>query len=243
VVAYSGILIYIDSGQGSNWNLIKELLLPGSTVIPVILGSDKAHLTVLSGNKKGWPVYLSIGNIKSCVRNKINNGAWVTIAHIPIVKFYDHPDTHTALQGRLFHQCMRIIMSSLVTAGDSGVHLTDSRGHVCNCYPRLAAYIADYPEQILVNIAAQNASPTSIAVYKDLDSPTPLPPRTRDWILGRINHITASVDPQDVLSYINAAKEYRSLRPNRTLWPLPVYTTLPSIYEVKTKIVDKLRSS
>lgn len=193
-------------------------------MIPVILGSDKAHLTVLSGNKKGWPIYLSIGNIKSRVHNKINNGAWVTIAHIPIVKFEDHPETHNTLQCRLFHQCMRIIMSSLVTAGDSGVHLTDSRGHVRNCYPRLATYIADYPEQILVNIAAQNASPTSIAVFKDLDSPIPLPPRTRDWILGRIKHIAASVDPQDVLSYTNAAKKYGLNGVHRPFWvDLPGY--------------------
>jgi hypothetical protein len=35
---------------------------PGSTIIPVILSSDKTQLTAF-GNKLAYPVYLTIGNI------------------------------------------------------------------------------------------------------------------------------------------------------------------------------------
>ncbi|PVF91462.1 hypothetical protein CPB86DRAFT_687103, partial [Serendipita vermifera] len=215
------IRLYTEMSTGNWWWRTQETLPHGSTVIPVILGSDKAHLTILSGNKKGWPVYLSLGNIKSCVRNRINSGAWVTIAHIPIVKFENDCGT---LQSRLFHQCMRIIVDSLVDAGHSGVQLTDSRGHVCHCFPRLAAYIADYPEQILVNVTATNNSPTSIAGYEDLDNPTPLPLRTREWILQHIDRITALVDPQDIESYTAVAKGYGLNGVHRPFWvDLPGY--------------------
>ncbi|PVF95369.1 hypothetical protein CPB86DRAFT_865506, partial [Serendipita vermifera] len=228
------IRLYSEMSTGNWWWRTQESLPCRSTVIPVILGSDKAHLTVLSGNKKGWPVYLSIGNIKSQVRNKINSGAWVTIAHIPIVKFEDDPKICGTLQARLFHQCMHIIMTSLVTAGRSGVRLTDSQGHVCHCFPRLAAYIADYPEQTLVNVAAANTSPISIAGYEDLDSHTPLPLRTRDWILQQIEDITASVDPQDVESYTAVAKVRGISGVHRPFW-----VDLPG-YEPETIIVPDI---
>jgi hypothetical protein len=188
------------------------------------LGSDKAHLTVLSGNKKAWPVYLSIGNIKSRVRNKLNSGAWVTIAHIPIVEFENDTNIRTTLQSRFFHQCMRIVIDSLIDAGKDGVHLTDAKGHVRNCFPRLAAYIADYPEQILVNVAALNNSPTSIAGYEELDNPTPLPPRTRNWIVQQIGRVTALVDPQAVEAYTNVAKKYGLNGVHKPFWiDLPNY--------------------
>jgi hypothetical protein len=35
---------------------------PGSTIIPIILSSDKTQLMVF-GNKMAYPVYLTIGNI------------------------------------------------------------------------------------------------------------------------------------------------------------------------------------
>jgi hypothetical protein len=43
---------------------VQEGLPEGATLIPIILGSDKTRLTMLSGNKEAWPVYMSIGNIQ-----------------------------------------------------------------------------------------------------------------------------------------------------------------------------------
>ncbi|KAF8425423.1 hypothetical protein BGX38DRAFT_1081430, partial [Terfezia claveryi] len=42
----------------------------GCMVVPVLLASDQTHLTNFSGDKKLWPLYMSIGNIKSTIRNK-----------------------------------------------------------------------------------------------------------------------------------------------------------------------------
>ncbi|KAF8247297.1 hypothetical protein K440DRAFT_551446 [Wilcoxina mikolae CBS 423.85] len=49
----------------------QESLPDGSTVIPVILGSDKTMLSTLSGDKSAWPVYLSIGNLSKAKRRSV----------------------------------------------------------------------------------------------------------------------------------------------------------------------------
>ncbi|KAF8241473.1 hypothetical protein K440DRAFT_571406 [Wilcoxina mikolae CBS 423.85] len=41
----------------------QESVPDGSTVIPVILGSDKTMPSTLSGDKSALPVYLSIGDL------------------------------------------------------------------------------------------------------------------------------------------------------------------------------------
>jgi hypothetical protein len=172
-----------------------------------MLGSDKAQLTVLSGDKKAWPLYLSIGNIPSRVRNAQNQRSWVLIGYIPVIYFDEDRDIQTTLVNHLFHQCVEFILQPLVKTGNKGIMLTDVRGDVRRCYPQLAAYIADYPEQILVNVAAGKNSPITLAGYTELDDPEPSPPRTREWILDTIRDICNDTDPNDVKAYLNAARK------------------------------------
>jgi hypothetical protein len=35
----------------------------GSVFCPIILGSNKATVSIVTGHNKYWPIYLSIGNI------------------------------------------------------------------------------------------------------------------------------------------------------------------------------------
>lgn len=56
----------------------------GSTLIPVLLTSDQTCLTNFSGDKKLWPLFMSIGNIRSHIRNKPTAQAWILIALLPI---------------------------------------------------------------------------------------------------------------------------------------------------------------
>jgi len=44
----------------------------------------QTHLTNFSGDKKLWPVYMSIGNITSSVRNIPSMQAWIPIAFLPV---------------------------------------------------------------------------------------------------------------------------------------------------------------
>jgi hypothetical protein len=182
-------------------NTFQATLPAGSTVIPILLGSDQVHLSVLSGDKKAWPVYLSIGNIVSRVRNKPSNGAWMIIAYLPVADFGDHERHAGVLKMRLFHQCMEIILTTLIGPGTNGVEMTDSMGAVRKCYPFVAAYLADHPEQSLINCSLQNVCPTTTANFRQMGDPTPAAPRTREWILARIEEACAAKDPSSIGPY------------------------------------------
>jgi len=175
----------------------------------VLLGSDKAHLTEHSGDKSAWPLYLSLGNIHSSIRNKPSSKCWILIAYIPIPVFIDTGPTslHMALQQRLFHQCLKIILETLKWAGEQGILLSDSFGQQRHCFPRVAAYLADYPEQILINAATSYNSPVTTAGFHELGNATPNPRRTKDWILSHIRQLCQEVDVDDVVGYASAAKQ------------------------------------
>jgi len=58
-----------------------QITLPiDSTLVPVLFTSDATHLMNFSGDGKVWPLYMSIGNIKSSIRNNSISHAWVPVA-------------------------------------------------------------------------------------------------------------------------------------------------------------------
>jgi hypothetical protein len=164
--------------------------------LPVILGSDATHLTVFAGNKKAWLLYLSLGNIQAFVCNKPSNR--VLLAYLPIVDFDNPKALQMPLKNCLFHQCLEFILAPLKESGVIGVPMTDSTGTEWLCFPIIASYLADLPEQQLINVAASNQYPTTTASGKDYGSNEPHPPRMKEWIEGRIAEVSSTVDSSDV---------------------------------------------
>ncbi|KAG8832778.1 hypothetical protein FRC17_000651 [Serendipita sp. 399] len=199
------------------WRL-QESLPTGATLIPIILGSDKTHLTQLGGNKHAWPVYLTIGNIQSQTRNKLSNRTWIPVAYIPTPSFLDPTEIHSTLQARLYHQCLRIVFAPLYRLGNSGIPLTDSRGDVRDCYLRIAIHQADLPEQNMINIAPHNLSPNTVTTREELGNGSQKPLRTRQWICDRIKEVTALVDPSDILAYQESARKHGLSGVTRPFW-------------------------
>jgi Plavaka transposase len=195
-----------------------------STVIPIILGSDSTHLTNFAGGKKAWPLYLSIGNIASKARNRPSERAWVLIAYIPSPEFLDPDNIRGTLINRVFHQCMRIILGSLIDAGLNGVHIVDSKGHVRRCYLFVGGHIADLPEQHLIAVASRSTSPFAIVWSCDFGDSTPRPPRTREWILEQIRAACREEDPHNIKRYQDAARKQGLNGVHRPFWAdLPRY--------------------
>jgi hypothetical protein len=56
--------IYIADWLWETQNVVPE----GGTVIPLLFGSDKTHLTTLSGDKEAWQLYMTLENIQMEVR-------------------------------------------------------------------------------------------------------------------------------------------------------------------------------
>lgn len=56
----------------------------GGTLLPVILASDQAELTDFGGDKKAWPVYMTLGNISPEIRMLPSYSCWVIVGMLPI---------------------------------------------------------------------------------------------------------------------------------------------------------------
>jgi hypothetical protein len=186
------------------------------------------------GAQTAWPLYLSIGNIDSKARNSAEHDAWLLIAYLPTVVWADDKRTHTTLNFRLIHQCLKHVLHPLIAAGNDGVKMMDSVGSIRKMYPIVAAWFADYPEQCMLAIAAKNQSPITIAGHHDLDSDVPLPPRTREWILEKVAAACSTVNPSNVIKYTKAAKREGILGVHEPFWEhlpwfQPEYVMCPDI--------------
>ncbi|THH17858.1 hypothetical protein EUX98_g9049 [Antrodiella citrinella] len=132
----------------------------GATVAPLIIASDETRLSQFGGNKKAWPVYLTIGNIEKSVRRKPSNGATILLGYLPSsqLKCFKKKDRRVA-GWQVFHHCMRRMLDGIVKAGNDGVEMLCADGYRRLVFPILAAYVADYPEQCLVTCAKKGWCP------------------------------------------------------------------------------------
>lgn len=97
---------------------------------------------------------MTIGNLPKGIRRKPSRQGQVLLAYLPTSKL-DHI-TNKAARRRtlvnLFHNCMKFITKPLERAGVEGLVLISGDGAARHCFPIFAAYVGDYPEQVLVSL-------------------------------------------------------------------------------------------
>ncbi|KAF8464828.1 hypothetical protein BDZ91DRAFT_659835, partial [Kalaharituber pfeilii] len=158
--------VYSELHTADWWVEKQRLLSPNVTVVPILLASDQTHLTNFSGDKKLWPVYMSIGNIVSRVRNKPSAHAWVPIALLPV-----NPKRMSGISGwtkkdqgvdslQVFHDIMRTVLRPLVQLYEAGgVEMLCADEKVRKCVPILCTWHADYMENINIHGIKLNLCP------------------------------------------------------------------------------------
>jgi len=63
---------------------VKATIRPGDTLVPLIFVSDGTHLSNLAGDEKEWPVYMTIGNLSSIIRQMPSTHIVVMVTLLPI---------------------------------------------------------------------------------------------------------------------------------------------------------------
>ncbi|KAJ3576991.1 hypothetical protein NP233_g6 [Leucocoprinus birnbaumii] len=150
-----------------------------ATIVPIIISSDKTQLTTFR-NKQAYPVYMTLGNIPKHIRRKPSRQAQILLAYLPTDKLehISNKSSRRRAVANLFHACMRFILKPLKALGEKGIELTSGDGAVRRCYPILAAYVGDYPEQVLVTLVKTGRCPVCPAPRKGIgDKGSGLDPR------------------------------------------------------------------
>ena len=170
----------------------------GATIVPLILSSDKTQLTQFQGDKKAWPVYLTIGNISKHIRRQPSTHATILVGYLPVAKLDCFNEQTRSLQGyRLFHHCMSMIFECLIKAGTEGVEMVCADGWIRLMFVILAAYVADFPEQCLVAGCMENRCPRCTVKSTDRGSPVESPLRGQKETLELLEKHQQGRDPPE----------------------------------------------
>ena len=76
----SGRRIYNEIYTGDWWWDTQDKVPEGGTIVLLLFGSDKTHLTNFSGDKAAWPLYMMLGNVKKEIRGESSKRTWVLLA-------------------------------------------------------------------------------------------------------------------------------------------------------------------
>ena len=135
--------------------------MESATIIPIILTSDKTHLSG-SGSAKAWPLFMTIGNISNNIRFAPGYQCAQLIALIPIISgnrptlyIAESSDIETHHETEEFrgwsrsvvHAVIRDVMTPIESVMKNGVRMACADGAERLCFPLLCEYIGDMPEQ------------------------------------------------------------------------------------------------
>ncbi|KAG9087422.1 hypothetical protein FS749_002924 [Ceratobasidium sp. UAMH 11750] len=183
--------VYSDA-YTANWWWREQEKMRGkgaATIAPVIIATDQTSLAVMCGGQKAYPVHVTVGNIDKATRRKGSEGAMVLLGFLPVDGFEDieNDAERRRLKADLVHRAMEKMLEPLRKASEEGVEMWCPDGRLRRVYPRIAAYMADWPEQNLHSCTSEGSCPVCSAKWGERgDYPQQAPLRDRDETLDAI---------------------------------------------------------
>ncbi|KAG2158764.1 uncharacterized protein EDB93DRAFT_1237974 [Suillus bovinus] len=152
--------------------ITKDPATHSSMFVPVILGSDKATVSVATGQNDYYPLYASIRNVHNNVRRAHRNAvAVISFLAIPKTTKKHSDDPHfRKFKKQLFHSSLSRILSSLKPAMSVPEVVQFRDRHFIHVVYGLGPYIADYPEQLVLGCVVQNWCAKCFSYPDNLDS-------------------------------------------------------------------------
>jgi hypothetical protein len=132
------------------------MLRLGDTLVPVMFMSDGTHFSNFAGDRKEWPVYMTIGNLSSkiCQMPSVHTVVMVTLLPIPI-KHCNIPqkrlDKQRPTNRKVLNEVLRRVLQPLTfkqspNAESGNYNVFSADGNFRCCKPVLAAWLADCAE-------------------------------------------------------------------------------------------------
>jgi hypothetical protein len=125
---------------------MEDQLPVGATIVPVICASDKTQMINFSSDQHVCLLYLPIGNIRKDIRHTPKMPAWILVGLIPCrPKGAKNSD-------EAWHSAIGTGLSPLRNLDITGPSLkwNCADGFQRQCYPLLAAWVGDYPDQVMI---------------------------------------------------------------------------------------------
>ena len=118
---------------------------------------------------------------------KATSRAFALLGYLPIPKFENVTQCEQSiLKARAFHHAIGIMTESLKVAEANGIILSNPTGRERFVHTPLAAWIADYQEQLIIACVPAKQSPVTTASASQFGDTEICPPRTQQYTLDRI---------------------------------------------------------
>jgi hypothetical protein len=176
----AGDRVYSEMNTGDWWWETQDNLPRGATIVPLIVSSDETMLTDHSGDQKAWPMYLSIGNIDSTVRNRPNMLAQVVVALLPVPpKLSRGSTTKRQAESQLNQKFLTAVIATILQPLMAFQHTAElqdgtlwpcSDGQVRRCWPILSSWLADHMEYANLMGVKYNSCPKCFLPTQKLGS-------------------------------------------------------------------------
>ncbi|KAF8342082.1 uncharacterized protein EI90DRAFT_2904255 [Cantharellus anzutake] len=215
------IRVYHEMATGDDWHEQQAHLPDGTTILSMMLASDKTHLTNFTGDQRMHPLYISLGNIHKDVHRKINRHAWMLLAKLPVCKFAQTTFNTSGgtleeaarmpgiVQQEMFHHCLEITLAPLLTVQQVPRLMTGPDGLVRACVAILMSHLADLEEQQMVAITQTGNCSVCLVPHHAQEEYTEHPARTRDWILDPLKRLREQYPHASTFEFSQEAKRLK----------------------------------